>query len=44
MAAKKKTEVAPTKKPTTRRAMSRKAAALEITQEMIAERAYHISH
>jgi len=44
MAAKeKKTEAAPTKKPTTRRAMSRKAAAPEITQEMIAERAYHIS-
>ena len=45
MAAKdKKTEAAATKKPTTRRAMSRKAAAPEITQEMIAERAYHISH
>ena len=44
MAAKeKKTEAAATKKPTTRRAMSRKAAAPEITQE-IAERAYHISH
>ena len=44
MAAKeKKTEPAATKKPTTRRAMSRKAAAPEITQEMIAESAYHIS-
>jgi len=44
MAAKEtKTEAAATKKPTTRRAMSRKAAAPEITQEMIAERAYHIS-
>ena len=44
MAAKeKKTEAAAAKKPTTRRAMSGKAAAPEITQEMIAERAYHIS-
>ena len=44
MAAKeKKTEAAATKKPTTRPATSRKAAAPEITQEKIAERAYHIS-
>ena len=44
MAAKeKKTEAAAAKKPTTHRAMSKKAAAPEITQEMIAERAYHIS-
>jgi hypothetical protein len=44
MAAKeKKTEAAP-KKTTTRRAPSKKAAAAsEITEEMIAERAYHIS-
>ena len=32
-----------TKKPTTPKATSKKAAAPEITQEMIAERAYHIS-
>ena len=32
-----------TKKSTTRKATSKKAAAPEITQEMIAERAYHIS-
>ena len=39
MAAKeKKTEAAAAKKPTTRRAMSRMAAAPEITQEMTAER------
>ena len=44
MAAKeKKTKAAETKKPTTRRTTSRKAAAPETTQEMIAERAYHIS-
>ena len=38
-----KTDAAVTEKPTTRGATSRKAAAPEITQEMIAERAYHIS-
>ena len=43
MAAKEKKTEAAAKKPTTRRAVSRKAAAPEITQEMIAERAYHIS-
>ena len=44
MAAKEtKTESVATEKPTTREATSRKAAAPEITQEMIAERAYHIS-
>jgi hypothetical protein len=32
-----------TKEPTTQKATSKKAAAPEITQEMIAERAYHIS-
>ena len=32
-----------TEKPTTRDATPRKVAAPEITQEMIAERAYHIS-
>ena len=42
MAAKKKTEAVVTEKPTTH-AMSREVAAPEITQEMIAERAYHIS-
>jgi hypothetical protein len=36
-----KTEAAVTEKPTTRGATSRRAAAPEITQEMIAERAYH---
>jgi len=44
MAAKEtKTEAVVTKKPTTPKATSKKAAAPEITQEMIAERAYHIS-
>jgi hypothetical protein len=46
MAAKeKKTEATATKKTTTRRAPSKTkaAAAPEITEEMIAERAYHIS-
>ena len=44
MAAKEtKTEAVVTEKPITRGATSRKAAAPEITQEMIAERAYHIS-
>jgi Protein of unknown function (DUF2934) len=44
MAAKEtKSEAVVTEKPTTRDATSRKAAAPEITQEMIAERAYHIS-
>ena len=38
-----KPEAAVTEKPTTRGTTSRKAAAPEITQEMIAERAYHIS-
>jgi len=38
-----KTEAAVTEKPTTRGATSRRAAAPEITQEMIAERAYHNS-
>jgi hypothetical protein len=45
MAAKEtKTEAVVTEKPTTPGATSREAAAPEITQEMIAERAYHISH
>jgi fibronectin type 3 domain-containing protein len=44
MAAKEtKTEAVETEKPTTRGATSGEAAAPEITQEMIAERAYHIS-
>jgi DUF2934 family protein len=44
MAAKEtKTDEAATDKPATREAMSSKAAAPEITHEMIAERAYHIS-
>ena len=44
MAAKEtKTEAVVTEKPTTRGATSGEAAAPEITQEMIAERAYHIS-
>jgi hypothetical protein len=44
MAAKKtKTEEVVTEEPTTRGATSREAVAPEITQEMIAERAYHIS-
>lgn len=44
MAAKEtKTEAVGTKKPTTRKATSKNAAAPEITQEMIAERAYRIS-
>jgi hypothetical protein len=44
MAAKEtKSEAVATEKPTTRDATSRKAAAPEITQEMITERAYHIS-
>ena len=44
MAAKEtKTEAVGTKKPTTPKATTKKAAAPEITQEMIAERAYHIS-
>jgi DUF2934 family protein len=44
MAAKEtKTESEVTEKPTTRDAASTKAVAPEITQEMIAERAYHIS-
>jgi hypothetical protein len=44
MAAKEtKTESMATEKPTTGDVTSRKAAAPEITQEMIAERAYHIS-
>jgi hypothetical protein len=44
MAAKEtKTESMATEKATTLDAASRKAAAPEITQEMIAERAYHIS-
>jgi hypothetical protein len=44
MAAKEtKTEAVVTEKPTTPGATSREAAAPEITQEMIAERAYHIS-
>jgi hypothetical protein len=44
MAAKEtKSEAVVTEKPTTRGATSRKAAAPEITQEMITERAYHIS-
>jgi DUF2934 family protein len=44
MAAKEtKAEAVVTGKPTTRGATSRKAAAPEITQEMVAERAYHIS-
>jgi hypothetical protein len=44
MAAKEtKSEAVVTEKPTIRGATSRKAAAPEITQEMIAERAYHIS-
>ena len=44
MAAKEtKSEAVVTEKPTTRGATSRTAAAPEITQEMIAERAYHIS-
>ena len=36
-------EAVGTKKPTTPTATSKKAAPPEITQEMIAERAYHIS-
>ena len=44
MAAKEtKTEAVVTEKPDTRGATSRETAAPEITQEMIAERAYHIS-
>jgi hypothetical protein len=44
MAAKEtKTEAVVTEKPTTRGATSGEAAAPEITKEMIAERAYHIS-
>jgi DUF2934 family protein len=44
MAAKKtKTEAAATEKPTTGNATSTEAAAPEITQEMIAERAYYLS-
>ena len=44
MAAKEtKTESVATEKPTTPDATPREAAAPEITQEMIAERAYHIS-
>ena len=44
MAAKEtKTDAVVTEKPTTREATSSKAAAPEITHEMIAERAYHIS-
>ena len=44
MAAKEtKTEAVETKKPTTPKATTKKATAPEITQEMIAERAYHIS-
>ncbi len=44
MAAKEtKTEEVVTEKPTTPGATSREAAAPEIPQEMIAERAYHIS-
>jgi Protein of unknown function (DUF2934) len=38
-----KTEAAVTEEPNTPAATSREAAAPEITQEMIAERAYHIS-
>jgi len=38
-----KTEAVVAGKPTTHGAMSRKAAAPEITQGMIAQRAYHIS-
>ena len=37
------TEAVETEKPTTQKATSKKAAPPEITQEMIAERAYHIS-
>ena len=37
------TEAVVTEKPTTQKATSKKAAPPEITQEMIAERAYHIS-
>ncbi|MGY4653028.1 hypothetical protein [Mycobacterium sp. URHB0021] len=43
MAKETKIEAVVTGKPTTHGAMSRKAAAPEITQEIIAERAYHIS-
>ena len=44
MAAKEtKTEAVETKKPTTPKATTKNAAASDITQEMIAERAYHIS-
>ena len=44
MAAKEsKTEAVVTEEPTNGGATSRKAAAPEFTQEMIAERAYHIS-
>ena len=44
MAAKEtKTQAVVTEKPTSRGATSGEAAAPEITQEMIAERAYHIS-
>jgi len=44
MAAKKtKTEAVPTEKPTTGSGTSTEAAAPEITQEMIAERAYYLS-